>query len=94
MHYYLILDSDFIQTGAMIQIIQSSSTPEVLQLIDTYNPNRKFTVPRRDFQFYRKYLYSKELQREIELYYKAREDLSRHISKQEKKKLESYGICL
>jgi hypothetical protein len=51
MHYYLILDSDYAETGAMIQIIQSSSGLEDLDVIKTYDPTKKITIPNRKFKF-------------------------------------------
>lgn len=51
MHYYLILDSDFKDAGATIQIVKSSSRLEDIDLINTYNPTDKITIPIGDFQF-------------------------------------------
>jgi hypothetical protein len=51
MYYYLILDSDYAETGAMIQIIQSSSRLEDLDAIKTYDPTEKNTIPNIKFEF-------------------------------------------
>lgn len=51
MHYYLILDSDFKDAGSTIQIVRSSSRLEDLDLINTYNPTDKITIPFGNFQF-------------------------------------------